>query len=64
MQQTPERLTDLIGKRYDLTLIDMASFDAMSVQLDYPDACRAIDAVRLIINDPLYKGDIPADYFD
>lgn len=63
-QQTLERLTELIGKGYDLTLEDMIEFDALSVQLDYSDACRAIDALTLIITDPLYKGDIPPDYFD
>lgn len=62
-QLTIDRLTELIGKGYDLTLDDMPEFDALSVQLDWPDACRAIDAVKLIITDPIYKGDIPADYF-
>lgn len=63
-QEAVERLTELIGKGYDLKLEDMSEFDALSVQLDYPDACRAIDAVNLIISDPIYTGDIPFDYFE
>ncbi len=59
-----EALTAIAGKGYDLTLDDMLEFGALSTQVDWEDACRAIDAVKLVIDDPIYKGDIPADYFD
>ncbi|GAA0456694.1 MULTISPECIES: hypothetical protein [Sphingomonas] len=61
---TVERLTELIGKGYDLTLDDMSEFDFLTTQMDWEDACRAIDAVKLIITDPIYEGDVPADYFE
>ena len=65
MTQKPlERLTELIGKGYDLTLDDMTEFDFLTTQVDWDVACRSIDAVTLIISDPIYKGDIPPDYFD
>jgi len=62
--QTLDRLTELIGKGYNLSLEDMNEFDFLSTQVDWEVSCRAIDAVRLIITDPIYKGDIPEDYFD
>lgn len=62
--QTHEALSELIAKGYDLTLEDMTEIEFLQMQLPWEDACRSIDAINLIITDPIYQGDIPADYFD
>lgn len=62
--QSVDRLTELIGKGYDLTLKDIDEFDYLTTQVDWEVSCRSIDAVTLIITDPIYKGDIPSDYFE
>jgi len=59
-----DKLSELLSKGYDLTLEDAIEIDVLTTKIDYEDACRAMDAARLIICDPLYKGDIPSDYFD
>lgn len=64
MPSPTDQLTDLIGKGYDLDLDDALAISVLSTRIEYEDACRVCDAVRLIICDPLYKGDIPFDYFD
>lgn len=62
--QTLDALSVVIAKGYDLTLEDAQEIDFLTTQVDWEVACRAFDAVRLIITDPIYQGDIPADYFD
>ena len=64
MVRTMDKLTELLAKGYDLTLEDAIEIDVLTTKIDYEDACRALDAARLIICDPLYTGNIPYDYFD
>lgn len=64
MPQSLERLTELIGKGYDLTLDDASEIEFLATQVEWEVWCRACDGVRLIITDPIYQGDIPFDYFD
>jgi hypothetical protein len=64
MKPPSEVLSDLLAKGHDLTLEDMRDIEWQAAQLDYPDHARALDAVRLIITDPVYEGDIPPDYLD
>lgn len=59
-----DQLNEIIAKGYDLTLEDALTINVLTTQIEYEVAARSLDAVRLIITDPLYEGDIPHDYFD
>lgn len=61
-QDVKERLSEITAKTYDITLEDMLEFDVLSVQLDWEEALPFISAVERILDDPIYTGDVPADY--
>ena len=64
MKSPSDKIADILGKIYDMTLEDARELSWLALDLDYPDQCRVLDGARIIVCDPLYKGDIPADYFD
>lgn len=63
-QTIDDEITAILEKGTDLTMDDAIALDFLAPQFPYEDACRVYDAVRLIICDPLYKGEVPFDYFD
>ncbi len=64
MKSLIDKIADILGKTYDMTLEDARELSWLALNLDYPDQCRVLDGARMIVSDPLYKGDIPPDYFD
>lgn len=62
---TPEnKIAEILDNGFAMTLSDAADLDYYTTQIAWEDACRVLDAARLIITDPIYTGDIPFDYFD
>lgn len=59
-----DEIATITAKGFGMTLTDAVDLDYLTTQIPWEDACRVLDSVRLVINDPIYQGDIPANYFD